>query len=120
MKTPPVVKEYGTLIAIGAGVALVAGVGLYFLVKKAGAAAVDAAKAVGTAINPVDENNLANQGVAAVVQSISGGADSGGEDSLGGVAARLREWWSGDDDKIKAMLQGSTPSPSSSNLTSGT
>src|SRR2546421_493586 len=56
--------------------------------------------------NPLNEKNLANQAVSSVVQNVTGGAAAGGEDSLGGIFARAREWVSGDDAKIKAMLQG--------------
>lgn len=56
--------------------------------------------------NPADEANLANQGVAAVVHNVTGGAAQGGEDSLGGVFARIREAISGDNAAIEAMKSG--------------
>lgn len=55
--------------------------------------------------DPTNEKNLANQGAGAVVAALTGGAAAGGEDTVGGLAARVREWWSGDDEKIAAMLK---------------
>lgn len=52
-----------------------------------------------------------NSGANSAVKTLTGGAASGGEDSLGGVAARVREWVSGDTAKINAMKAGSNPSP---------
>lgn len=70
-------------------------------------------KAIANAFNPTSDSNLANQGASALVQQVSGGAAAGGEDSVGGALARFREWISGDDAKIRAMLRGSS-TPSSS------
>jgi hypothetical protein len=60
--------------------------------------------------NPASQKNLANQGASAIVSSLTGGAAAGGEDSLGGVFARFREWASGDDAKIEAMKAGAPAS----------
>lgn len=57
--------------------------------------------------NPADERNLANQAASSVVKAVTGGAAEGGEDSVGGVFARFREWASGDDARIRDMLKGS-------------
>jgi len=59
--------------------------------------------------NPASQNNLATKAADAVVHTITGGAAAGGEDSLGGLASRFREWVSGDDAKIRAMLDGAPP-----------
>lgn len=56
--------------------------------------------------NPLNPDNLANQGASAVVGSITGGAAAGGEDTVGGVFARLREAITGDDAAIEAMKSG--------------
>lgn len=64
-------------------------------------------KKILSSIDPSSQDNLANKGVNSIVQSVTGGATAGGEDSLGGIAARVREYLSGDDAKIKALLQGS-------------
>lgn len=66
-------------------------------------------KEIGAAVNPFDQQNIANRGTEALVQSVTGGAASGGEDSLGGIAARFREWVTGTDAAIEAMKRGSTP-----------
>jgi hypothetical protein len=54
---------------------------------------------------------LVNEGINSVVKDLTGGAAAGGEDTLGGLAARFREWISGDDAKIRAMLEGAPPAP---------
>jgi len=56
--------------------------------------------------DPRSDKNLANQAVSSAVAELTGGAASGGEDSLGGVFARIREWVSGDDAAIEAMKAG--------------
>jgi hypothetical protein len=56
--------------------------------------------------NPASQNNLANQGASAAITALTGGAAAGGEDSLGGLFARAREWLSGDDAAIEAMKAG--------------
>jgi hypothetical protein len=61
--------------------------------------------------NPADQRNVANVAAGAVVRELTGGADAGGEDSLGGVAARVREWLSGTDAKIEAMKRGTSERP---------
>lgn len=60
-------------------------------------------------LNPASQNNVANQLSNAGVQALTGGAAAGGEDSLGGVAARFVEWLSGTDAKIEAMKRGAPP-----------
>jgi len=105
----PIVKEYGGMIALGVGVAAVAAIGLYFVGRKLASGAKDAAAAVGTAVNPLDPDNLASRATGALVEHVTGGAENGGESSVGGLFARAREWISGDDAKIKAMLAGGTP-----------
>lgn len=84
-------------LAIGAGAVLAIGLIGYVLYKKAGVGA----------FNPGSQNNLANRGVNSIVAAVTGGAAAGGEDSLGGVFAKAREWWSGDEAKIQEMLKGS-------------
>ena len=95
-----IIKDYGGMAALGAGVVLALGLVGYVLVKK-----------YGDKFNPANENNLANQAVSGVVKSVTGGAEAGGEDSLGGVFARIREYVSGDDARIRDMLKGSAPAP---------
>lgn len=58
--------------AIGAGIAIVAIVAVYLVARKTGAALGDAAQAVGTAVNPVSDQNLAYKGVNAVGAAVSG------------------------------------------------
>ena len=83
-----------TVILAGAGAAAVALIALYRYRDN---------------FNPASQNNLATKAADAVVQTITGGAASGGEDSLGGLASRFREWLSGDDAKIRDMLAGAPP-----------
>lgn len=52
---------------------------------------------------------LPARGIDKGIQTVTGGADAGGEDTLGGVAARIREWWSGDAAKIEAMKRVDPP-----------
>jgi hypothetical protein len=54
-------------------VAIVAGVGLYLAARKIGGAAGQAAQAVGDAINPTKDTNLAYRGVNAVGAALGGG-----------------------------------------------
>lgn len=58
--------------AIGAGLAVVAIGAAYLLARKAGATVSDAAAAVGTAVNPVSDQNLAYKGVNAVGSAVTG------------------------------------------------
>lgn len=88
------------LIIVGFGAVLALGVAGFIFWKKYG-------DKITTAINPADPNNLANTAASSVVQTVTGGAAMGGEDSVGGVFARAREWLSGDDAKIKALTAGS-------------
>lgn len=70
--------------------------------------------------DPANPGNLAYQGTSSIVTTLSGGAAAGGEDTLGGAFARLREWLSGDEQRIQAMLQGtrlSAPDPVQERLT---
>jgi len=91
--------ELPASVGIGAGVALVAvlavGGALFLLYRNR------------ERFDPTSDKNLAYSGAGAVVAALTGGAAAGGEDSLGGLAARVREWWSGDDAAIAALLQGS-------------
>ena len=59
--------------------------------------------------NPASDRNVVNQAASGAVAAITGGAAAGGEDSVGGLAARVREWWSGDDAAIEAMKRGAPP-----------
>lgn len=52
-----------------------------------------------------------NEGVNSLIKDLTGGAAAGGEDTLGGVLARFREWISGDDAAIREMLEGAPPKP---------
>lgn len=54
------------------------------------------------------DKNLASRGASAFVAGVTGGAAAGGEDSVGGVAARFREWVSGDGAAIEAMKAGTS------------
>lgn len=67
--------------------------------------------------NPASDRNIAHQSVSAGVAALTGGAAAGGEDSLGGVFARVREWASGDSAAIEAMRAGSPVLPDGSLLT---
>ena len=96
------------LVIVGVGVGLVALLAVAYFGRKALAKAAEA-------VDITSDKNLASQGAGAVVQAITGGADQGGEDSVGGVFARLREWVSGDDAKIRDMLKVEPPK----NLTDG-
>lgn len=62
---------------------------------------------IGRALNPGASGNLADRAASSIVSSATGGAAAGGEDSIGGLFARAREWLSGDDAKIEAMKRGS-------------
>lgn len=53
-------------------VTVIAGVAIYFVAKKIGGAAADAAQAVGDAINPTKDTNLAYRGVNAIGAAVSG------------------------------------------------
>lgn len=61
-------------------------------------------------LNPLSDKNLAYRGAGALVAGVTGGAAAGGEDSVGGVAARVREWLTGDDAAIQAMKRGAVKS----------
>ena len=87
-------NPYLVLGAIGAGAALVALV--VFWRNRA-------------LIDPRSDKNLAYQAAGSIVSTVTGGAAAGGEDNVGGVAARIREWWSGDDARIRDMLKGAPP-----------
>jgi hypothetical protein len=93
------VKLTGTAI-----LALVALVGGAFVLVRYGPSLLKA-------LNPANPDNVVNAGASSLVQTISGGAAAGGEDTVGGVLARAREFLSGDDAKIQAMLSGATPAP---------
>lgn len=81
-----------TVLLLGAGAALVVGA-LLFRNREL--------------FNPLNASNLASQGASAVVADLTGGAAAGGEDSVGGLFARAREYLSGDDARIEAMKRGS-------------
>lgn len=83
MKLPPAALA----VLAGAGVALVVGVVLYRYREK---------------FNPVSRDNLAYQGAGRVVSVLTDNR----EESVGGVLASVREWWSGDDAAIEAMKAG--------------
>lgn len=94
MKAPALPASVG----LGAGVALVA------LVAIAGLSWWLYANR--DKLNPLSEANLANQAVSGTVAAVTGGAAAGGEDSLGGLFSRAREWLSGDDAAIRALKAG--------------
>lgn len=54
--------------------------------------------------NPASQNNLANRGANVLVQAATGGAAAGGEDSLGGIAARVKEFFTGENASITAPV----------------
>lgn len=58
-----------------AAMVLVGGVLIYFVVKKLGGAVGDAARAVGDAVNPTSDKNLAYRGVNAVGEALTGDTD---------------------------------------------
>lgn len=62
--TPTIPSDYRAVLALGA-VGLLA----YFIIRRDVVAGV---RAVGTAINPLDERNLANRAVTAVGETLSG------------------------------------------------
>lgn len=84
-------KPYGIALALGAGVAAIV---LLVLWRNR------------ELFNPASDKNIAAQAASAGVIALTGGADSGGEDTLGGVFARIREWLSGDAARIEAMTRG--------------
>lgn len=53
-------------------VTIIAGVAIYLVAKKLGGAAADAAQAVGDAINPTKDTNLAYRGTNAIGAAITG------------------------------------------------
>lgn len=63
----------------------------------------------------VGKPNVLSNSVDKTIGTVTGGAASGGEDSLGGVFARFREWVSGDDAAIEAMKRGSKPATENDN-----
>lgn len=101
---------YKDAVVIG-GAALLA-VLAFYLVRKI----IDAVPKIGEAagavldkVNPASTGNLAYGGINTVARTATGGAASGGEDTVGGVLARFREWVSGDDAAIAAMKRGGDP-----------
>lgn len=54
------------------------------------------------AVNPLSDKNLAYQGAGQIVSAATGGAET----TVGGLAARFREWVSGDTAAIEAMKIG--------------
>lgn len=56
-------------------------------------------------LDPASPDNVAYQGAGSIVASVTGGAET----TVGGVFARAREWFSGDDARIRDMLKGNTP-----------
>lgn len=90
-----------TLFLIGAGAAAVV---LALLYKNRGL------------FDPSSPSNLAYAASSGVVFDVTGGASSGGEDTLGGLAARFREWVSGDDFAIREMLRGAPPRDQSASI----
>ncbi len=94
--------ELPASVGMGIGVALVVVIAGVLLARRF-------APQLAAAVNPLDAGNVFNQGAGAVVAQVSGGAAAGGEDSVGGVFARFREWVSGDDARIREMLKGAPP-----------
>jgi hypothetical protein len=93
MKAPSVNVDASAVLVGGA---VVIGAVLLFVYRDKLAVAFDVN-------NP---NNIASSAGNAVARAITGGTENGGEDSLGGVAARVREWLSGDDARIKELTEG--------------
>jgi hypothetical protein len=62
----------GESIAMWAGLGLVAFIAVVWLAKKAGAGLISIAPAVGQAVNPVSDQNLAYKGATAVTQVFTG------------------------------------------------
>lgn len=85
--------------AILAGVALlgVAGAAFFIWTKRG---------ELNAAFNPTKSTNLASQAAGTVVEAATGGAET----SVGGLAARVREYVSGDDARIREMLKGGAAS----------
>lgn len=48
-------------------------------------------QAIATALNPADQGNLVNRATNSFVTAATGGAEQGGESSLGGLLARMSE-----------------------------
>ena len=65
---------------------------------------------IAAALNPASNRNIVSLAAGNVVETVSGGAAAGGEDTVGGVLARFREWISGDAERIEAMKRGNKPS----------
>ena len=101
--------ELGT-VGFGIGAALVVIVAGVLLARRF-------VPAVAAAVDPTNPENVFNEGAGAVIVNVTGGAAAGGEDSIGGIAARLREWWSGDAARIEAMKAGAPARTSSSSST---
>lgn len=95
-------NDTAKLFVIGAGIGLVALLGVYLVARKAGAALGDAASAVGTAINPVSDQNLAYQGTNAVVRAVTGDQDA----TLG---TKIYEWLHPNEAKDLGLLSGTQP-----------
>lgn len=53
---------------------------------------------------------IPSRAIDSAISATSGGAARGGEDTLGGAFARLREYLSGDSDAIEAMKRGAPAS----------
>jgi hypothetical protein len=69
MKLPDILNTKA--VAYGVGIVVIGGV-LYFFGKKLLGAAGDALATVGTALNPVNEKNLANRAVGAIGAAVTG------------------------------------------------
>lgn len=83
----------------GSGILALAGliaaaIAFFFLWKNKGA--------IVSAVDPTSDKNLAYQGASRVIDAATGGAET----TVGGLAARVREWVSGDSAKIEAMKSG--------------
>lgn len=61
---------------------------------------------IADALNPASNRNIVSVAAGDVVAAATGGAAAGGEDTVGGLFARFREWVSGDSAKIDAMKKG--------------
>lgn len=92
------------------------GIGAALVVVVAGALI---ARRFAPKLDPTNPENIFNEGASSIVSSVTGGAAAGGEDSIGGLAARFREWVSGDDAKIQELKKGA-PAGGVSSLPAGT
>ena len=95
-------NDTGKMFAVGLGLGLVAIVGIYLLAKKASSAVGDAAAAVGTAVNPVSDQNLAYKGANAVVQAVTG-------DQSTSLGSKIYDWLHPNEAQDLGLTGGTQP-----------